>query len=204
MSGHGSIDKTLSVLEATAPAPGPLRPLLAFYVRHGIPLLGRLSPDPSAYRYLSDSIFEFGSGPEFDRDLADAGFEVAHRRSFLLGATRLWVARRAGGVGQIPAAGANVVQSARAGAGEIAQPDVGHDSGIGAPTPWLAVQATLAVVLLVALVWALVVWTKLNRDLPLTAAQRSLGWVLVTVGVAGFGARSVWLGLRLLAGARGR
>jgi len=75
----------LSVLEATAPAPGPLEPFLRFWVRHVIPLAGHLSPDPSAYRYLSESIFEFGAGPEFERDLAGAGFEVTRRRSFLLG-----------------------------------------------------------------------------------------------------------------------
>lgn len=194
----------LSVLEATAPAPGPLRPLLAFYVRHGIPLLGRLSPDPSAYRYLSESIFEFGCGPEFERELAAAGFAVQQRRSFLLGAARLWVARRAGGVGQNPAASAEAVHSARTASGETAHPAAAAGAGLGAPLPWLAAQAVLSAVLFGALAWAFVVWSKLNRDLPLTSGQRSLGWLLIVAGTVFFGARSVWLALRLLAGARGR
>ena len=68
---------TLAVLEATAPrARTGSRRFIAFHLRHVIPLAGRLSPDPSAYQYLSRSIFEFGSGPEFERDLEAAGFEV--------------------------------------------------------------------------------------------------------------------------------
>lgn len=194
----------LSVLEATAPAPGPLRPVLSFYVRHVIPLLGRLSPDPSAYRYLSESIFEFGSGPEFERDLAGAGFEVLRRRSFLLGAARLWVARRAGEVGQNHAADRDAVHSARGASGEIAQatPDAGVE--LGRPLAWRAVQAALSATLFAALAYALVVWVKLNGDLPLNSVQRGLGWVLIVSGLVFFGARTGWLGLRLLAGARGR
>src|SRR5262245_19783630 len=53
----------LVVLEAAAPAPGPFAPFHGFYLRRLVPLAGRLSPDPSAYQYLSRSIFEFGSGP---------------------------------------------------------------------------------------------------------------------------------------------
>jgi demethylmenaquinone methyltransferase/2-methoxy-6-polyprenyl-1,4-benzoquinol methylase len=85
---------TLVVLEATAPGAGPFAPLHRFYLRRLVPLAGRLSPDPSAYVYLSRSIMEFGSGPEFESDLAASGFVLAVRRSFLLGATRLWAARR--------------------------------------------------------------------------------------------------------------
>src|SRR5438093_267470 len=66
----------LVVLEATAPRPGPIAPLHALYLGRLVPLAGRLSPDPSAYAYLSRSIVEFGSGPEFERDLAATGFEV--------------------------------------------------------------------------------------------------------------------------------
>jgi len=194
----------LSVLEATAPAPGPLRPLLAFYVRHAIPLLGRLSPDPSAYRYLSQSIFEFGSGPEFERDLAGAGFEVTERRVFLLGAARLWVARRAGAVGQNPAGAPLAVHSARSASGETAQAASGAGLELGEPIAWRVVQAALSALLFGALAYALAVWSKLNDDLPLTPAQRAAGWTLLVAGLGAFAARTVWLGLRLLAGARGR
>src|SRR5213593_2518051 len=82
---------TLTVLEAVAPATGLFAPVHRFYLRHIVPLLGRISPDPSAYAYLSQSIFEFGAGPEFEDDLARAGFQVVASRSFLFGATRLWV-----------------------------------------------------------------------------------------------------------------
>src|SRR5262249_25860369 len=49
----------LVVLEAAAPARGPLAPFARFWIRRAIPFAGRFSPDPSAYRYLSQSIFEF-------------------------------------------------------------------------------------------------------------------------------------------------
>lgn len=194
----------LVVLEATAPAPGPLRPFLAAWVRHAIPLLGRLSPDPSAYRYLSQSIFEFGSGPEFEAEMAAAGFGLVRRKAFLLGASRLWVARRDGTLGQNPAAAGATVQAARRGSGEIAHGPAEPGAGLGEPLAWLAVQAAIAVLLFAALAWALVVWVKLNAGLPLTPGQRTAGWVLVVTGLVVFGVRGAWLGLRLLAGARGR
>ena len=53
---------TLAVLEATAPASGPFAPIHAFYLRRVVPWLGRLSKYPSAYAYLSRSVFEFGAG----------------------------------------------------------------------------------------------------------------------------------------------
>ena len=95
---------TLAVLEGTAPAPGPLAGFHRFHLRHIVPLLGRLSPDPSAYRYLSESILEFGAGPEFERDLDAAGFARGRSQSFLLGASRLWTAtrRHRTGVGTLP------------------------------------------------------------------------------------------------------
>ncbi len=195
---------TLVVLEATAPGPGPLRPVLEAYVRHVIPLLGRLSGDPSAYRYLSESIFEFGSGPEFESDLAGAGFELVARRAFLLGAARLWVARRAGGLGQNPAAARERLQAARGEPGENAHDARPAGSGLGEPAAWLAAQAVLSILLTASLAWALVVWAKLNADLPLTPQQRVIGWALLVAGLAGFGVRSVWLALRFRAGARSR
>lgn len=194
----------LSVLEAAAPAPGPLRPFLAFYVRRAIPLFGRLSPDPSAYRYLSESIFEFGSGPEFERDLSAAGFELTRRRSFLLGAARLWVARRGGAVGQNPAAAGPVVQSARPAPGGAPARPAARRARPGEPDLWLAAQALVSILLLGALAWALMSWIKLNAGLPLTPAQRSLGWTLIVAGLVLFGARSAWLAARLLAAWRDR
>ncbi|HTR96512.1 MAG TPA: ubiquinone/menaquinone biosynthesis methyltransferase [Candidatus Acidoferrales bacterium] len=195
---------TLVVLEAAAPAPGPLAPFHAFWVRHVIPLAGRLSPDPSAYRYLSQSIFEFGSGVEFERDLAGTGFDVAARRAFLLGATRLWAARRAAGVGQNRAEGAPAVQDAMhpaQGAGEPARSQAGlarESAG------WRSAQGAVATALAAALVWALIAWINVNRDLPLSPVQRTLGWGLLIVGLAVFGVRALLWIARLAGGGRGR
>lgn len=195
---------TLSVLEATAPAPGPLRPFMSFWVRHMIPLLGRFSPDPSAYRYLSESIFEFGHGPGFEREMADAGFVIERRRAFLFGATRLWVARRAGTVGQMRPAEARSVHSARGGSGEIPHARPGNGGGLGEPLIWRGAQVLLSAALFAALAWALAAWVKTNSDLPLSPAQRSLGWVLILGGLALFGIRTAALALRLFATDRDR
>jgi demethylmenaquinone methyltransferase/2-methoxy-6-polyprenyl-1,4-benzoquinol methylase len=190
----------LVVLEATAPAPGPLAPAHGAWIRHVIPFAGRLSPDPTAYRYLSESIFEFGDGSAFERDLAAAGLEVAARRSFLLGATRLWVARRAGDVGQNRAASPAGVQNA------TAAPAGDRPATIAAAgsRSWLGVATATSVALTAALAWGLVLWIKSNASLPLSPAQRLLGWGLLVIGLVVFGARSVWLGLRLGASARTR
>src|SRR5258706_10919232 len=102
----------LAVLEASAPRPGPLAPFHAFYLKRVVPWAGRFSDDPSAYRYLGQSILEFGSGPEFERQLAATGFTLVAQRSFLLGAARLWVARRRPGDGQIASIHPDELQNA--------------------------------------------------------------------------------------------
>jgi demethylmenaquinone methyltransferase/2-methoxy-6-polyprenyl-1,4-benzoquinol methylase len=190
----------LVVLEATAPAPGPFAPAHRAWIRHVIPFAGRLSPDPTAYRYLSESIFEFGDGSAFERDLVAAGLQVAARRSFLLGATRLWVARRSGGVGQNRAASPAAVHDA------MAAPPPGGGPAIAAAgsRTWLGVATATSVALTLALAWGLVLWINSNASLPLSPAQRLLGWGLLVTGVLVFGARSVWLGLQLGASARSR
>src|SRR5262249_35202425 len=88
---------TLVVLEATRPPPGRLAPLQRAWIRHAIPALGRLSSEPAAYRYLSDSIFEFGPGDAFERDLEAAPFRLAARHAMMFGATHLWAAQRTTG-----------------------------------------------------------------------------------------------------------
>lgn len=195
---------TLVVLEAAAPAPGPLHPFHAFWVRHMIPLAGRLSPDPTAYRYLSESIFEFGDGTAFEAALAGAGFEIAARKRFLLGATRLWVARNRGADGHFPAGSAPGVQTARPVAGHGSVP-AGEDRAAPAEARlWLGVQAGLSAALTATLIWTLAIWHKSNATLPLTGAQRALGWLLLLGGLAVFGVRTVWLALRWGAGSPGR
>jgi demethylmenaquinone methyltransferase/2-methoxy-6-polyprenyl-1,4-benzoquinol methylase len=185
----------LVVLEAAAPTPGPLAPFARAWIRHAIPLAGRLSNDPSAYRYLSQSIFEFGSGPEFEADLADTGFTRIEARSFLLGATRLWVAETGSGVGQKATARSVAVHGATRSPGVSTHRD-GTDDAQGAEREtWRLLQAITSTGLAAALAWALVVWVKVRGDLPLSPPQRVVGWVLIVAGLAFFSVRSVvqWL-----------
>lgn len=186
----------LVVLEATAPAPGPLAPGHTLWLRHVVPAMGRLSPDPSAYRYLSASIFEFGAGPEFERDLAAAGFAVRECSRYLLGATTLWVAER---LGQVPDAGAAGVQAARGASGGIPQASslarAARARAAEART-WLGVQAVVAAALAAGLMWALMEWSKSNGALPLSEGQRWLGWGLLIAGLVGSAVRAGWLALR--------
>lgn len=195
---------TLVVLEAAAPAPGPLAPFHAFWLRTMVPLLGRLSPDPTAYRYLSESIFEFGSGVEFERDLADAGFRVHSSRAFLLGATRLWVARRGGSVGQNRAMSPGSVHDATAALAGGNSKAATNATSAGEARSWSLVHVATSAVLTAALVYALVIWINLNAQLPLNDAQRAMGWSLLAIGIVGFAARTVALALRLGASPRGR
>ncbi len=185
----------LSVLEAAAPEPGPLAPFARWWIRRAIPFAGRLSPDPSAYRYLSESIFEFGSGPEFEADLAAEDFRIVARRSFLFGAARLWVAERRPPVGQKATEPADVAQGAMFDTGDSAQARsrgarVGDEGAA-----WRLLQAVTSTALAAALVWAVSMWLKVRDDLPLTPPQRLGGSILLVGGLVVFAARSLiqWL-----------
>jgi len=192
----------LAVLEAVAPRRGALAGLHGFYLRHLVPLAGRLSDDPSAYRYLSESIFEFGDGASFERDLAAAGFAVELSRSFLFGATGLWAARL---TRRPPAAPAGEIQAGSPNRLQVARPVDGRRRRFPQPAPegelewraWTAAQLGFAIALVVALAWALAVLLKLGADLPIESWQRrGLGFLLVA-GLTGFAARALVLGLRL-------
>lgn len=195
---------TLVVLEAAAPASGPLAPFHAFWLRTMVPLMGHLSPDPTAYRYLSESIFEFGSGVEFERDLEQAGFRVETARAFLLGATRLWVARRGGSVGQNRAMSPGSVHDATAGLADAGARAASEPAAAREARTWSLAQVATSAVLTAALVYALVQWINLNAQLPLNDAQRVMGWSLLVIGIAGFGVRTIALALRLGVTTRGR
>jgi hypothetical protein len=186
----------LIVLEAAAPPPGPLSPFARAWIRHGIPAAGRLSSDPSAYRYLSQSIFEFGSGPEFEADLDASGFTRVEARSFLMGATRLWVAEAGSGVGQKATARTGNVQAATAGPGVSTHLDPAYDAQQLERGTWWLIQALTSTALAGALAWALAVWVNVRDDLPLSPPQRVLGWVLIVSGLAYFLGRAVVLWLR--------
>jgi len=58
------------------------RVLYNLYFKYTLPLIGRLvSRDPSAYRYLYESVMHFPEGEAFQRHLMAAGFsEVADVR----------------------------------------------------------------------------------------------------------------------------
>ncbi len=161
----------LVVLEATGPDPGPMAPLHRFWVSNVIPLLGRMSPDPSAYRYLADSVLEFGTGSTFLGPLASE-FEPPRERRFLLGATRLWVVRRSGGEG---------VQDARLTVPTRRPTPVPQ----GEQRAWSALQGLLSVALAVSLIWAAMILVDIRHHLPLDRSRR---WILgaLAAGTAAF------------------
>ena len=189
----------LVVLEAAAPAPGPLAPFARAWIRHAIPLAGRLSPDPTAYRYLARSIFEFGSGPEFEADLDAAGFARLEARSMLFGAARLWVAESGAGVGKKPTAHAPTMRAAMPGAGEPTLLPSAAARAREEGQAWRLVQALTSLALGAALLWAFVIWVKVREHLPLTPPQRLVGWGLLVAGLVFFSVRGVVLGLRWMA-----
>ncbi len=212
---------TLAVLEASTPRAGWFAPLHALHVRYVIPLAGRLSPDPSAYEYLSRSIFEFGLPDAFERELENAGFDIVHRQAFMLGAARLWVGRRLAAGGQGSSAesreltasrGANAPPSAAAGLGSATPPL----QSAGEPRPrrsempqrasprdtewrwWTLSQLVISAALLTALIAAVVVLRAELPNLALPLWERR-GWVtLVLAGVAVFAARTAFLLIRFL------
>lgn len=185
----------LVVLEAAAPAPSPLAPFARAWIRHAIPLAGRISGDPSAYRYLSESIFEFGSGPEFEADLDACGFTRLEARAFLMGATRLWVAETGAGLGQKATAPASTLRAATPASRVSTHRDATYDAQLAERGTWRLLQAITSTGLAAALAWALVVWVNVRDDLPLNPPQRLGGWVLIVCGLVFFSVRGVvqWL-----------
>jgi demethylmenaquinone methyltransferase/2-methoxy-6-polyprenyl-1,4-benzoquinol methylase len=102
----------LLALDSVAPAGGAFAPAHALYLRRVVPLLGRLSPDPAAYRYLSESIFDFGPPRGVAARLEAAGFAVGVRaRPLLLGAVAVFEARRPNVLSQRDGPGEGAVQS---------------------------------------------------------------------------------------------
>jgi len=184
-------DGTLVVLEALAPTDGPLAPAHRLWVRRVIPLAGKLSDDPSAYEYLSRSILEFGSADAFSRDLREAGFAMIAFRSFMLGATGLWV-----GV-PTPEPG-DRLQTAHL--GEVARGRMPTRAALRSAEwrRWTAIQLAVSIVLLVGLVLAWVLYHNSSDRMPLDLWQRRMTVLLLDVAVAGFVVRSVLLAWRLL------
>jgi len=187
----------LAVLEATAPGEGPLAPLHRLHVRYGIPLLGRLSPDPSAYHYLSRSIFEFGDGNAFEVDLEAAGFEALGARSFMFGAARLWVVTR-------PSGGDQELQNAlRQGTrwGDLPKPR--HPREVEWRF-WTGFKLLLSSAIFITLIWSLRTFLELAQNAQLAPWQRSSMRVLLFAGLVVFGLRTLHLLGRFLGPPRTR
>ena len=193
---------TLAILEAAAPRPGWFAPFHTLHLRHLVPLAGRLSPDPTAYRYLSQSILDFGAGEELERDLEAAGFDRERDRSFLLGAARLWIARRSAHPG---APGAATKSAAHGSALRNARPEVSRARELPQPTAardrewrlWTTAQLATSVVLLLALVYGLWIYRGLNGDLSLPPWQRRGLMGLIIGGIVVFAVRSARLAFQL-------
>lgn len=189
---------TLVVLEATAPADGPLAPLHRAWIRNVIPALGGLSSDPAAYRYLSESIFAFGAGPEFERDLAQAGFDIVSRQSFALGAARLWAARRGTPAGEFGAARDGMLHDARPAAARAGEMPHAAVRAEGEWRAWVGVQLVTALALTVALVYGIITYHNYRVRLPLEHWQQTALEVLLVGGAILFGIRTAVLVLRLM------
>ncbi len=186
---------TLIVLEATAPPTGTFAPLHRCYLTYVVPLLGRLSPDPTAYEYLGKSVLEFGAGTAFTAAAEQRGFTWRFTRPFLLGATRLWVARAPDNRwhGSEPD-----VQTARLGDSARGEMPTQTPAGATEQRIWDGVQAALSIALAVALAVALRMVFNPALDIPLRGPNRGLLIVLTAGGIAVFGTRGLWFLMRAL------
>ena len=99
-------------LESVAPERGPVGLVHAAYLRLAVPALGLLSPDPRAYRYLSESIFDFGTRAAVASRLGAAGFERVTVRPFMLGAIGLFEAQAPMSLSQRAGGGDGFMQTA--------------------------------------------------------------------------------------------
>ena len=189
---------TLVVLEATAPRTGWFAPFHRFYLRRVVPLLGRLSPDPSAYEYLGASVLEFGPGEVFTQAAEHHRFTWRGTRAFLLGATRLWVARSASAIGEIPSGAESSVHDARLGDSARGEMPTARDGGTGSQRLWDAVQCALSAAIAVALVQALLVMRNPRIDIPLDGPQRMVLFLLIVGGGVVFAVRAWVFLLRTL------
>jgi demethylmenaquinone methyltransferase/2-methoxy-6-polyprenyl-1,4-benzoquinol methylase len=183
---------TLIVLEGVAPAGGPLAGAHRFYLRRVVPFVGRLSADPTAYRYLGESILDFGPGEEFERDLAAAAFRLDRRRVFLFGATRLWTARRAGD-GHTEA-----VHAARLGESTRGRMPTRAAARAAEWRRWNGVQLAVSASILAGLLYALVAFLNSSGDMPLAPWHRRAMTTLLLAGVAGFALRTIVLAFRIV------
>jgi demethylmenaquinone methyltransferase/2-methoxy-6-polyprenyl-1,4-benzoquinol methylase len=171
------------VLEAAPPRPGLLAPLHHAYLRFVVPLVGMFSPDPGAYRYLARSILEFGDDRALAPEMSSAGLELHRERSFLAGASRLWVARRRPAAGQSAAGAGDSVQAAT----EEGQLGAGHAAFQRQRDRewrlWRSLLLILDLALLGVVVWALASFGNFIKANGLTGWPVAVGRVLLWGGL---------------------
>lgn len=73
-------------LDTTPPEKNLLYPLVRFYFKFGIPVLGRLiADDEAAYAYLTGSTMDFYDAQQLSRLFTQAGFTDVGHKKFMLG-----------------------------------------------------------------------------------------------------------------------
>lgn len=86
------------ILEFGAGRQKILRGFYNIYLRHALPLIGRLfSGDPQAYRYLAESIQAFPDARTLCGELLQAGFARAYSVPMTFGIVQLHIAEKGGG-----------------------------------------------------------------------------------------------------------
>ena len=208
-------DGVLVVLEATAPRGGLIGALHGFWLKAVVPTLGLLSPDPSAYRYLSESIYEFGDGREFEREMEQAGFQPIGARKFMMGATTLWAARwpgpasgRASGLGQDPATddGAASGELQNASAEWAKRGDLPHtqDPRTAEWKLWTGFHFLISLAIVATLAFGFQRFLDFATLASVANWERSAMRILLIAGMVLFSLRSIYLLVRFLGPARPR
>jgi len=83
------------MLEFSKPEKIPFRYLYDFYFRNILPVLGRLiSGDPSAYRYLPESVSTFPKGADMIQILVDCGFRNCYVKRLSFGIASIYVGEK--------------------------------------------------------------------------------------------------------------
>ena len=83
------------ILEFSMPSNFLTRKLYLLYLRHALPLIGRLlSRHHMAYRYLNESIESFPSGKDFCKKMEDAGFQSVSAHPLTFGIATIYEGTR--------------------------------------------------------------------------------------------------------------